>query len=138
MLEIARLQSPILSHVVEFVKLCHKDAKERDPWMYKYHRYLTLQSCIVKKGDSQRANYWHCDNPEEPDMPVYYVVEGEPTEFKSGKTKPNVIYRLTREDIHRSPRVKRTHKRTFMRIAYSRRMYSYTLETNDLNMMVLA
>lgn len=138
MIEVGRLESPILAYVVDFVKLCHKDAKERDPWLYRYHRYLTIQSSEVKKGESQRAHYWHSDNPDEPDMPVYYVVEGEPTEFKSGTTKSNVIYRLTREDVHRSPVVKKTHKRTFMRLAYSRRTYNYTMETNDLNMMVLA
>lgn len=137
MLAIGRLKAPILFHVVEFVKLCHADAKSRDQWLYKYYRYLTIDRSEVKKGMAQRAPYWHVDNPDEPDMPVYMVVEGEPTEAKTGPLKPFVVYRMIGQDIHRSPKVKKTHTRTFMRLAYSRRQFRYTQETAELNLLVL-
>jgi len=136
MIEIARLKSPILLHLLDFVDLCHKDAKLLDPWMYDYHRYITVIRGEVKRGQSQGHPDWHVDNPEEK-LPIYIVVEGEPTQFKAGKSKELVIYRLGPEDLHRSPKVKKTHLRTYLRLAYSKRLYKYTGVKAGLNMMVL-
>lgn len=136
MIAVATLKAPLISRVLEFVRICHEDVKKLDPWLYKYHRYLTIQSDVVKKGQAQRAPYWHSDNPSE-DMPVYMCVEGQPTEFKGRKSKQLVIYRCGKSDLHRSPKVTKTHRRTFLRLAYSRREFSYSGETADLNLMVL-
>jgi hypothetical protein len=137
MFAVGKLKSPILLYVQDFIRICHKDAKERDPWMYRYYRYLSIQRGMVKKGSAQRAPYWHVDNPDEPLMPVYMVCEGEPTEFRNEKAKPLVIYRIGTMDYHRSPKVKKTHMRTFLRLAYSRRQFHYTQETEEMNFMVL-
>lgn len=136
LIEIGKLKRPILAHVQDFVALCAEDFKTIDPWNYKNYRYLTIQSSVVEKGTAQRAPYWHVDNPTE-EMPVYMVVEGQPTEFKGGEAKPLTVYRCGTKDFHRSPKVTRTHRRTFMRLAYSKRAFQYNGDTADLNLMIL-